>query len=200
MYDIRAARAEAPRECLRERQQSSWMQAQSQAAREGGAARKCLRRQQDAARPGCGMSGDIVDRRVSIWTRVAPMSHSGLGSEDDTPHGDKKSAQWPEIERVVDAPLRKRVRNCMKIQGLEGYDKETKELAARNVWMMKGSSCGTRAEEVDTRVGRCEAVLSEMECDSQHTTTVRTDKKWLSGIGGLGGCAVPGNPVCSTIG
>jgi hypothetical protein len=59
------------------------------------------------------------------------MSHSGPGSEDDTPHGDKKSAQWPEIERVVDAPLRKRARNCMKIQGLEGYDKETKELAAR---------------------------------------------------------------------
>jgi hypothetical protein len=44
----------------------------------------------------------------------------------DTPHPyhDQKSAQATENKGVTGEPLRKRVRNCMKILCLQGYDKE----------------------------------------------------------------------------
>src|SRR5882762_5079206 len=79
--------------------------------------------------------GSVSQRGAATGSGPAPRTERGRGSglgmapsrlgsgKGYHPRGDRKSAQVTEGAGFGGLPLRKRVRNCMKVQGLQGCDK-----------------------------------------------------------------------------
>src|SRR6266446_5072821 len=77
-----------------------------------------------AAPTGLGVGDAHGERRGADWSTVEWPFATSLGARGYHPRGDRKSAQVTEGVGLVGLPLRKRVRNCMKLQGLQGCDKK----------------------------------------------------------------------------